>query len=271
FPFGETWVEEHSNKQRTPYLFTAKELDEASQLYYFGARYYDPRTSVWQSPDPILEKYMPHVYQKKLVSGGIYKSANLGLYGYSHHRPIIAKDPDGNFVFITIAAVGAAITAYETYQTYNEAGGGSEGLKAAGQSLAVGGVITLATGAIGKLAHSGYKAYKGAKAARNAASVTNNTFDLAKSGGKHSGFLKNNMSRTSEELQKGVSKLQKQIETHEALIKNPAGMMKKLGKGDWNSLDPRQQKALLEKKWPSDIQRQREQQSILQGILDERG
>ena len=28
FPFGETWVEESSNTQRTPYLFTGKELDE---------------------------------------------------------------------------------------------------------------------------------------------------------------------------------------------------------------------------------------------------
>ncbi|QMU60039.1 MAG: hypothetical protein GKR98_09005 [Boseongicola sp.] len=54
FPFGETWVEEHSNTQRTPWLFTGKELDEETGLYYFGARYYDPRTSVWQSPDPIL-------------------------------------------------------------------------------------------------------------------------------------------------------------------------------------------------------------------------
>ncbi|WP_414709498.1 RHS repeat domain-containing protein [Ramlibacter sp.] len=41
FPFGETWVEESSNTQRTPYLFTAKELDEETGLYYFGARYYD--------------------------------------------------------------------------------------------------------------------------------------------------------------------------------------------------------------------------------------
>lgn len=68
FPFGESFVVEQSNTQRTPYLFTAKELDEVvgrsgkagaidqvnqsqagGQLYYFGARYCDPRTSVWQS------------------------------------------------------------------------------------------------------------------------------------------------------------------------------------------------------------------------------
>jgi RHS repeat-associated protein len=57
FPFGETRVEEKSNTQRTPYLFTGKELDEETD--YYGARYYDPRTSVWQNPDPILEKYLP--------------------------------------------------------------------------------------------------------------------------------------------------------------------------------------------------------------------
>ncbi|MDY6930105.1 MAG: RHS repeat-associated core domain-containing protein, partial [Pseudomonadota bacterium] len=100
FPFGETWVEEHSNKQRTPYLFTAKELDEASQLYYFGARYYDPRTSVWQSPDPILESYLPSAGASSNDNlagmGGVYNSLNLALYAYSHLNPVNLLDPDGN-------------------------------------------------------------------------------------------------------------------------------------------------------------------------------
>ena len=47
FPFGETWANEVTNNLRVPYRFTGKELDEETQLYYFGARYYDPRTSVW--------------------------------------------------------------------------------------------------------------------------------------------------------------------------------------------------------------------------------
>ena len=38
FPFGETFVEESSNTQRTPYLFTAKELDEETGLYFYGCR-----------------------------------------------------------------------------------------------------------------------------------------------------------------------------------------------------------------------------------------
>jgi RHS repeat-associated protein len=91
FPFGESWVEESSNTQRTPYLFTGKELDEEAGLYYFGARYYDPRTSVWQSADPMLGKYFPGDNSSNNRSlpglGGIFNSANLGLYGHTHHNP----------------------------------------------------------------------------------------------------------------------------------------------------------------------------------------
>jgi len=38
-------------------LFNGKELDEETGLYYYGARYYDARTSVWQSVDPMAEKF----------------------------------------------------------------------------------------------------------------------------------------------------------------------------------------------------------------------
>jgi RHS repeat-associated protein len=54
FPFGEQWVDQrrHQGPGSIDHLFTGKELDERTGLYYFGARYYDPRTSVWQSTDP---------------------------------------------------------------------------------------------------------------------------------------------------------------------------------------------------------------------------
>ncbi|MDY6930127.1 MAG: RHS repeat-associated core domain-containing protein, partial [Pseudomonadota bacterium] len=105
FPFGETWVEEHSNKQRTPYLFTAKELDEASQLYYFGARYYDPRTSVWQSADPILGSYLDGS-----PSGGVYVASNLNLFHYSAHNPVRFRDDNGEWVNFAVGfAVGFVV------------------------------------------------------------------------------------------------------------------------------------------------------------------
>ena len=92
FPFGETWVEEHSNRQRTPYLFTGKELDEDVQLYYFGARYYDPRTSVWQSPDPILAEYLQ---RDDADQNSVFQPSVLNLYGYVSNSPIQWNDPTG--------------------------------------------------------------------------------------------------------------------------------------------------------------------------------
>ena len=70
--------------------FTGKELDTETGLYYFGARYYDPRTSVWQSADPILGEYL-----NGERSEGVYNSYNLNLYGYVSQNPIRLMDPDG--------------------------------------------------------------------------------------------------------------------------------------------------------------------------------
>ena len=39
-PFGEVFIEERNHTWNTPYLFNAKELDEETGMYYYGARYY---------------------------------------------------------------------------------------------------------------------------------------------------------------------------------------------------------------------------------------
>ena len=62
----------------TPYKFTGKELDEETGLYYFGARYYAPRESIWLSTDPLAEKY-----------------PNVSPYAYALNNPIVLTDPDG--------------------------------------------------------------------------------------------------------------------------------------------------------------------------------
>jgi RHS repeat-associated protein len=76
--WGETFVEEHSNTERTPYLFNGKELDEETGLYYYGARYYDARTSVWMSVDPMASRY-----------------PGWSPYNYTLNNPIKLTDPDG--------------------------------------------------------------------------------------------------------------------------------------------------------------------------------
>ena len=64
-PFGEVFIEERNNTWNTPYLFNAKEFDEETGMYYYGARYYEPRLSLWMSVDRFAEKYpysSPYVY-----------------------------------------------------------------------------------------------------------------------------------------------------------------------------------------------------------------
>ena len=63
-PFGEMIVEHNqSSFYDNKYKFNGKELDDATQMYYYGARYYDPRISIFVSVDPLAEQTMePYIY-----------------------------------------------------------------------------------------------------------------------------------------------------------------------------------------------------------------
>jgi RHS repeat-associated protein len=77
-PFGEVFIEERNNTWNTPYLFNAKELDEETGLYYYGARYYDGRVSIWLGVDPMWEKYQ-----------------GISTYAYCLNNPLKYVDPTG--------------------------------------------------------------------------------------------------------------------------------------------------------------------------------
>ena len=89
FAFGETFVEEHSNRKHTPYKFNGKELDEETGLYYYGARYYDARTSIWLAVDPLAEMYPA-----------------WNPYNYTMNNPINMIDPDGRSTEVVEAGEG---------------------------------------------------------------------------------------------------------------------------------------------------------------------
>jgi RHS repeat-associated protein len=89
FPFGETWVQEGQPSQRIPYLFTSKELDEETGLYYFGARYYDARTSLWVSVDPVVPRVLGDVESHPRLT------AKLSMYSYVESNPLKLVDPSG--------------------------------------------------------------------------------------------------------------------------------------------------------------------------------
>ena len=108
-PYGETWVEKTSNTglEWLPYKFTAKELDEETGLYYYGARYLDPKYSMWISTDPALGEYLG---QSGKGEGGVFNTLNLNLYHYGNNNPIKYTDPDGNAVHVLIGGgIGAIV------------------------------------------------------------------------------------------------------------------------------------------------------------------
>ena len=94
-----------------PYKFTAKELDEETGLYYYGARYLDPKYSRWISTDPALCEYMAG---SSIGCGGAYNSVNLNLYHYGNNNPVKYNDPDGNFAVATMI-IGGALSAAVDY------------------------------------------------------------------------------------------------------------------------------------------------------------
>jgi RHS repeat-associated protein len=93
-PFGEVFIEERNNKWNTPYLFNAKELDEETGLYYYGARYYDARVSIWYGVDrPLIDG----TYLDGEINDGVFNSFNLNPYIYCTQSPVKRIDPTGMF------------------------------------------------------------------------------------------------------------------------------------------------------------------------------
>ena len=79
-PWGEVFLEKRNGSYfYSPYLFNGKELDEETGLYYYGARYYDPRLSVWYSVDRFAEKY-----------------PFLSPYSYGVYNPLAFLDVNGD-------------------------------------------------------------------------------------------------------------------------------------------------------------------------------
>ena len=86
---------------KLPFRFTGKELDEETGLYYYGARYLDPKYSRWLSGDPAVGEYIS--YPQRSTSGGIYNTINLNVYHYGMNNPLRYVDPDGWDNYLIIA------------------------------------------------------------------------------------------------------------------------------------------------------------------------
>ena len=80
-PFGDPMVSQHvgTGSFNSPFRFNAKEFDEETGNYYYGARYYEPKSSVWMGVDALATSY-----------------PGMNPYNFVMGNPIMAIDPDGN-------------------------------------------------------------------------------------------------------------------------------------------------------------------------------
>ena len=104
-PFREVFIEERNNAWNTPYLFNAKELDEETGMYCYGARYYEPRLSLWMSVDPRSEE-----------------APEASSYTYSHNAPTGRVDFDGKWDIKVSASSDRANHPYAIYAVYDRNG-----------------------------------------------------------------------------------------------------------------------------------------------------
>ena len=91
-PYGELLVDEHSSSEEMPYKFNGKEFDEETGLYYYGARYMNPRTSLWYGVDPLAEKY-PSIGGYAYCAGNPMKF--IDIQGLDLQKVIVPANKNG--------------------------------------------------------------------------------------------------------------------------------------------------------------------------------
>ncbi len=130
-PYGNRYEKEDGQTQNGLW-YTGKPTEDATGLSYLGARWYNPQIGRFYSADPV----------------GFKDASPLSFnrYAYGNNNPYRYVDPDGRFPFLLVAwGIGAAWTAYDTYQTYQ-----AEGAVAAAETLAFDFAVTASLGVAGK-------------------------------------------------------------------------------------------------------------------------
>ncbi len=89
---------------KNEYLYNHKELQEETGLYDYGARFYDPVSGRWTTPDPSSDDQGQEIDSP---------------YGYVADNPTVRNDPDGKiWNYIVGAVIGAAVD-YGTHAAAN--------------------------------------------------------------------------------------------------------------------------------------------------------
>ena len=77
-PWGESMYKQKAGEWSTEYLYTGQEQDPLTDLYYYGARYYDPSIGLFLNIDPLTNLY-----------------PGFSAYSYVANNPIKYHDPTG--------------------------------------------------------------------------------------------------------------------------------------------------------------------------------
>lgn len=94
YPYGKTF-KQTGDTTLTKYLYTGKELDDSTELYYYGARYYDPDLQRFTQADTIVPS--PSDPQ------------SFNRYSYAANNPIVFNDPSGHVAWFVPMLWGALI------------------------------------------------------------------------------------------------------------------------------------------------------------------
>ena len=144
-PYGELLVDEHSSSEDLPYKFNGKQFDEETGLYYYGARYMNPITSLWYGVDQLTEKYVLE-----------------SPYAYCHTNPIMFFDRDGNdgvlvslgnsFQKVGVVGMTAGVIAVEVGGAAAlPSGGTSSVVSVGGAALYIAGGVSFLVGGVLKI------------------------------------------------------------------------------------------------------------------------
>ncbi|WP_315451200.1 RHS repeat-associated core domain-containing protein, partial [uncultured Treponema sp.] len=147
-PYGELWVEKKTANEKDmrylPYKFTAKEQDEETGLYYYGARYLDAKYSRWLSTDPAVGEYIPMApvndeakkHNEQLPGmGGVFNVVNFQLYHYAGNNPVKYTDPDGRAIPIAATLFWVGLFTVATIEAYLQTPLGKQGSQALADAI----------------------------------------------------------------------------------------------------------------------------------------
>ncbi len=142
YPYGE--IKTDSGTLNVRHKFTDQEWDAETGLYYYGARYYDPKLARFISADTIVPDFSD--------------PQTLNRYSYTRNNPLRYVDPTGKFWEELIAVVVIAVGSWLT--------------DAAGGNVSVGGGVSVNSG--GTMNYSSWNPTTGQTYSANPGSVVGN-------------------------------------------------------------------------------------------------